>query len=102
MKRAIFVALVGFVMLVAVRPGEAQQIPGRGFTGLVCLAGVDGDGTYAVDPAGQFTLEVAGDTGSSATVTITHGQTGSTHVVSYIDAVENGRLNCGDVIVTVT
>jgi hypothetical protein len=101
-KRAIFVALVGFVMLVAVRPGEAQQIPGRGFTGLVCLAGVDGDGTYAVDPAGQFTLEVAGDTGSSATVTITHGQTGSTHVVSYIDAVENGRLNCGDVIVTVT
>ena len=102
MKRAIFVALVGFMVLVAVRPGAAQQISGRGFTGLVCLVGVNGDGTYSADPQGQFTVQVSGDNGNRATVTITHGASGSTHTVSYVDVDGNGVLNCGDVVVTVT
>jgi len=101
-KRAIFVALVGFMVLVAARPGAAQQISGRGFTGLVCLLGVSGDGTYSANPQGKFTVHVSGDTGSSATVTITHGESGSTHGVSYVDVDGNGVLNCGDVIVNVT
>jgi hypothetical protein len=45
------VAAIGFAMLAMVHPGEAQ-VPGRGFTALLCLAGIDGSGTYALNPAG--------------------------------------------------
>jgi hypothetical protein len=99
-KRAMFVAVGGFVMLVWASPGAAQ-IPAGGLTALVCLAGVHGDGTYEVGPSGQLVLDVSGDSGSSATVEITHGGDGSIHVLTYSDN-GDGMLDCGDRILTVT
>lgn len=101
MTRAILV-IVGFAILGFVRPGAAQQIPGGGFSGLLCLAGIDGDGTYAVDPAGQVTIEVSGDNGSSATFAIKHGQDGSTHSVTYDDRNNSGTIDCGDRVLSVS
>jgi hypothetical protein len=80
-------------------PGSAQ-IPARGLSALVCLAGVNGDGTYAISPA--LRLEVSGDNGSTATVHVIHGRDDSTHVLTYTDVDSSGTLNCGDVILSVS
>jgi hypothetical protein len=101
MTRSIFI-IVGLAVLVLARPGVAQQVPGGGFSGLLCLAGIDGNGTYPVDPAGQVTIEVSGDDGSSATFAIMHGQDGSTHFVTYDDRNDNGRIDCGDRVLSVS
>ena len=100
MKRAMFVAVGGFLMLVLASPGEAQ-IPAQGLSALVCLAGVAGNGTYGVDPAGKLVVEVSGDDGNSATVHIIHGGDDSTHDLTYADD-GDGVLDCGDRILTVT
>ena len=101
MKRAMLVAVGGGLMLVFASPGSAQ-IPARGLTALVCLAGVSGNGTYSVGPSGKLIIVVSGDNGSSATVHVTHGGDDSTHVVTYDDANGTGELDCGDVIATVS
>ena len=101
MKRAIFVALTGFLTLVYASPGAAQ-IPARGLTALVCLAGITGEGTYEVGPSGRLVVEVSNDTGSSATVHVIHGDDDSTHELTYDDANETGELDCGDVLETVS
>lgn len=109
MKRAMLVAVGGFLMLAVAKPVPAQ-IPARGLSALICLAGV-GEGetdTYFVGPSGQLVLEVAdngadGNTGvGSATITITHGGDGSTHELTYSDTDESGSLNCGDLILAVS
>jgi hypothetical protein len=100
-KLAMFVAVGGFLMLVLASPGAAQ-IPARGLSALVCLAGVQGNGTYEVGPAEKLVVEVSGDTGSSATVHIIHGEDDSTHVLTYSDDNDNDVLDCGDRILTVT
>ena len=101
MKGAIVMAFGGLLMLVWASPGAAQ-IPAQGLSALVCLAGVQGNGTYVIGPSGKLVLEVSGDTGSSATVEVTHGGDDSTHVLSYVDVNENGMLDCGDRILSVT
>jgi len=78
------------------------QIPARGLTALVCLAGIEGEGVYDVGPSGKLVIEVSDDDGTSATVHIIHGEDESTHVLTYSDTNENGFLDCGDVVLTVT
>jgi hypothetical protein len=97
-KRAtLFAAAV--VMLVFASPGSAQ-IPARGLSALLCLAGVNGNGTYQVSPA--LTIVVSADNGSSATVHVIHGGDDSTHVVTYSDTHDTDTLDCGDLILTVS
>jgi hypothetical protein len=45
---------------------------------------------------------IVDDTGSTATVTIVHGASSSTHLVAYQDANLTGQLDCGDIIASVT
>jgi hypothetical protein len=99
MKRALFIAIGGFLMLVWASPGAAQ-IPAQGLSALVCLAGVQGEGTYPVSP--RLVVVVSGDDGASATVTITHGEDGSIHEIDYLDTDSSGDLNCGDRITGVS
>jgi hypothetical protein len=105
MKRAVFVALTGFLLLVSASSSEAQ-IPARGLSVLICLAGVEGNGTYEIGPSEQLVIVVSDDAVSNdlgaATVNITHGGDGSTHDLTYLDANQNGVLDCGDLIQTVT
>ena len=98
MKRQLFGATLGTAAIAWAASMSAQQIPGRGFTALLCVAERLGGGPQA----GQVTVAIANDTGSSAQVTITHGVTSSTHLLVYQDANETGRLDCGDVIISVT
>jgi hypothetical protein len=100
-KRAMFVAVVGCLSLVLVRPGEAQ-IPASGLSALVCRADIHGNGTYEVGPSGKLVVEVSDDTGSSATVHVIHGGDDSTHQLTYTDGNESGMLDCGDLILTVS
>ncbi len=98
MKRiTVFAAAV--LMLVFASPGSAQ-IPARGLSALICLAGVNGNGSYEVSPA--LTIVVSGDNGSTATVHVIHGRDDSTHVVTYSDTHETGTLDCGDLIISVS
>ncbi|HSC25850.1 MAG TPA: hypothetical protein VLD67_01170 [Vicinamibacterales bacterium] len=99
MKRAMFVTVFGCAFLAVVHPGEAQ-IPARGLSVLVCLAGVQGNGEYRVGPSGKLVLTVTDDTGSSATVHVLHGGDDSTHDILYADN-GSGELDCGDAILTV-
>lgn len=101
MKRATFFAAGGFLLFVLASPGSAQ-IPAGGLSALICLAGVNGNGTYEVGPSGQLVIEVSGDAGNSATVHITHGGDDSTHQVTYSDTNQSGTLDCGDRILTVS
>ena len=101
MKRAMFVAVGGFLTLVLASPGEAQ-IPARGLSALICLAGVDGNDTYQVGPSGQLVVVVSGDNGSSAKVEITHGGDGSAHLLTYSDEDHSNTLTCGDAIQSVS
>jgi hypothetical protein len=97
-KRAALFAAAA-LMLVFATPGSAQ-IPARGLSALLCLAGVNGDGTYEVSPA--LTIVVSGDDGSTATVHVIHGGDDSTHVVTYSDKNATGTLDCGDLILSVS
>jgi Na+/proline symporter len=97
-KRATLFA-AALLMLAFARPGSAQ-IPARGLSALICLAGVDGNGTYAVSPA--LIIVVSGDNGTTATVHVTHGGDDSSHVVTYSDTHDTGTLDCGDLILSVS
>ena len=98
MKRHLFSVLLATGIVAAGTATIAQQVPGRGFTALLCVAERLGSGPQSP----QVGVVVVSDTGSSAVVTIFHGTTSSTHAVLYDDANESGRLDCGDVIFSVT
>jgi hypothetical protein len=104
MKHAVFVAIGGFLILAWASPGAAQ-IPARGLSALVCLAGIEGDGNYIVSD--RLRVSVSGDTvddngNGSAMVHVIHGDDDSTHVVTYSDLNNTEQLDCGDLIRTVS
>jgi hypothetical protein len=92
---------------ILITPSFAQDIPGTGFSDLVCVLGVHGSGTFTIGH-GEFVVTVE-DNGISepddigtATVTIQHGTSSSTHLLTYEDTNEDGELDCGDAIISVT
>jgi len=87
------------LVLPSSRPSYAQTISGQGFSELVCILGVGGNGIYG---RGELIVTVEDDTGSTATVTIQHGETSSTHTVTYEDTDVDGVLDCGDIILSVS
>jgi hypothetical protein len=93
MKPLAFAAAVGMVALTSSTTGSAQ-VPGRGFSALLCVAERLGSGPQG----GQVAVIIADDTGSTAQVTIIHGASSSTHLVAYQDANLTGQLDCGDII----
>jgi hypothetical protein len=88
-----------FVSSSIVSPTHAQTVPGAGISELVCVLGVDGEGTYG---RGELIVTVSSDDGSTAVVTVQHGRTSSTHTVTYEDIDADGKLNCGDTVTSVT
>jgi hypothetical protein len=107
MNRSIVLAAVGLFAVGAIAPTFAQQVPGHGFSALLCLVqevGVPGDA--------QISVTIDSDSGPDnqgngiAVVTITHGAppsgSGSTHTVLYHDTNSSGRLDCGDTIISVS
>ena len=96
------------ILLVAtlIVPSSAQTIPGTGISNLVCVLGVEGSGTFFAGN-GQIVVTVEDDGVSelddigTAMVTIKHGSSGSSHLLTYVDANEDGQLDCGDIIISV-
>jgi hypothetical protein len=84
-----------------VEPSFAQQIPGTGFSALLCKLPPSGC-------AGELCVTIVSDTVDETTdigeavVKITHGKTSSTHTVTYEDSNESGGLDCGDTIISVS
>jgi hypothetical protein len=105
MKLRLVVATVSFLAALLVVPKSiliptnAQTIPGTGISQLVCVLGVDGPGTYG---RGELVVTVLSDGGGTAVVRVQHGQTSSTHTVTYEDNDGDGFLNCGDTVTSVT
>jgi hypothetical protein len=103
MKRSVILVTLAFVGVVLNGPGFAQ-VPGRGFSVLLCVAQQAGSGPGNA----QVSVAITSDTGPNAQgigqaqVTITHGVTGSTHTVQYHDSNNSGKLDCGDVIISVS
>src|SRR2546430_2018219 len=105
MKRWIILATVTLLAILLlrmgsqlVRPSFAQEIPGAGFTVVLCQAEAAGG------CAGKLCVTTLSDKGSVAEVKITHGKTCSIHIVNYDDSLSepNGMLDCGDTILSVT
>jgi hypothetical protein len=100
MKRSIIV--ITFAVLAIAQVGSSQQISGRGFSVLLCVAEQAGD-------AGNNQVSISTDSETppneagigQAVITITHGQSQSTHTVTYQDSNETGGLDCGDEILSV-
>jgi len=108
MKRAvILVVAIGLFGFGAIGPTFAQQVPGQGFSALLCLVQEVG-----VPGSAQISVTIDSDTGAdsdgngTAVVTITHGApesgSGSTHTVLYHDTNESGHLDCRDTILSVS
>ena len=100
MKRSIIV--ITFAVLAIAQVGSSQQISGRGFSVLLCVAERAGDAgnnqvSISID---SDTLPVVGGIGE-AVITVTHGQSQSTHTATYQDSNETGGLDCGDEILSV-
>ena len=108
MKRPIILAtftLLAILLLgpssLVTRPSFAQQIPGTGFSVLLCHLPPSGC-------VGELCVTIVSDTVDETTdigeavVKITHGTTSSTHTVTYEDANEDGILDCGDTIISVS
>jgi hypothetical protein len=101
MKRSIIVITLALMAIAQV--GSSQQISGRGFSVLLCVAEQAGDAGN-----NQVSISIDSDTGASeetgvgqAVITITHGQSQSTHTATYQDSNESGFLDCGDEILSV-
>jgi hypothetical protein len=101
MKRSIIV--ITFALIAMAQVGSSQQpIPGRGFSVLLCVAEQAGDAGN-----NQVNISIDSDTGPNeagvgqAVITISHGQSQSTHIATYQDSNESGGLDCGDAILTV-
>jgi hypothetical protein len=98
--------VAGLGMLLLTGSGSAQSVPGQGFSELICQLGVAGSGTFVIGN-GQIVVSIV-DSGASpggtgtATVTIQHGKSGSTHTLTYQDTSGDGMLDCGDTVVSFT
>jgi hypothetical protein len=95
--------LVGAIAALAVSIGHpsAAQVPGRGFSRLLCIAA-----QLAPELNGaQVNIDVLSDQVidgyGTAVVTISHGTSSSTHTIAYVDN-GSGSLDCGDVILSVS
>ena len=106
MKLALTIAFAAALVAIAATSSPAQQMPGSGFTQIICVLGVHGSGTYG---KGQGNLVVTVvDHGiidpvnhiGAATVTIEHGATGGSREVAYRDNNHDGVVDCGDDILT--
>jgi hypothetical protein len=107
MKRAVVLVAVGLFGFGAIGPTFAQQVPGRGFSALLCLVqqvGLPGNAQISVTIDSDSGTDNEGN--GTAIVTITHGapqsDSGSTHTVLYHDEDGSGQLNCGDTILSVS
>jgi hypothetical protein len=108
MKRIVVlmaIALLGFGAIE--KPTFAQQVPGRGFSALLCLVqqvGLPGNAQVSVTIDRDSGADAEGN--GTAVVTITHGApqsgSGSTHTVLYEDTNGSGQLDCGDSIQSVS
>jgi hypothetical protein len=94
MKRAIVLA-IGLFGFGAIGPTFAQQVPGRGFSALLCLVqqvGVPGNAQIGVTIDSDSGADPEGN--GTAVVTITHGApesgSGSTHTVLCDDTNSSG------------
>jgi hypothetical protein len=102
MKGWMIVAGLGMLILT----GSAQSVPGQGFSALLCELGVAGSGTFVIG-SGQIVVSIV-DNGASpggigtATVSIQHGKSGSIHTLTYQDTNDDGMLDCGDTVISVT
>ena len=100
MKRWIIVMMFGLVAIAQV--GSSQEIPGRGFSVLLCVAEQAGSAGN-----NQVSISIDSDTGPNAdgigqaVITITHGESESTHLATYEDSNDSGTLDCGDAILSV-
>ena len=96
----------GLGMLILTGSGSAQSVPGQGFSDLICELGDAGSGTFVIGN-GQIVVTIV-DNGAppggigTATVTIQHGKSGSTHTLTYQDTNGDGMLDCGDTVLSVT
>jgi hypothetical protein len=107
MKRAVVLVAIGLFGLGAIGPTFAQQVPGQGFSALLCLVqqvGLPGSAQISVTIDRDSGADSEGD--GTAVVTITHGApesgSGSTHTVLYHDTNDSGHLDCGDTILSVS
>src|SRR5215469_15758297 len=89
--------MVTILLLIVATPSHGVTIAPVGLSQLVCVLGIDGDGTY---PFHDLTVTVANDNGSSADVTIStqQGRTSATYHITYSDTDGDHLLDCGDVI----
>jgi hypothetical protein len=110
MKRAVVlvtIVLFGFGAIGGPAPTFAQQVPGEGFSALLCLVQQVG-----LPGSAQISVTIDSDSGAdnegngTAVVTITHGApqsgSGSTHTILYHDTNGSGHLDCGDTILSVS
>ena len=101
MKSWIAFIIVALLTVSLAAPSHAQQVPGRGFSTLVCALGVSGSGVFELGN-GNIVVTIT-DNGvldglGSAGISIQHGNSGSDHLISYQDANETSQLDCGDIV----
>ena len=106
MKKTLIGTALILLAAALITPSSAQTVPGTGFSAVLCVVGVDGSGTFTAGN-GQIVVTVE-DNGVSepddigtAMVTIKHGSSGSSHLVTYMDTNEDGELDCGDIVISV-
>ena len=107
MKNAVVLVAIGLFGFGAIGPASAQQVPGQGFSALLCLVqqvGLPGNAQVSVTIDSDSGANSEGN--GTAVVTITHGApvsgSGSTHTVLYHDTNGSGHLDCGDTIFSVS
>jgi hypothetical protein len=107
MKHAVVLVAIGLFGFGAIGPASAQQVPGQGFSALLCLVqqvGLPGNAQVSVTIDSDSGVDSEGN--GTAVVTITHGApvsgSGSTHTVLYHDTHSSGHLDCGDTILSVS
>lgn len=107
MKRAVILVAVVLFGFGTIGPTFAQQVPGRGFSALLCLVqqvGLPDDAQISVTIASDSGPDTQGN--GTAVVIIIHGApqsgSGSTHTVFYHDTNGTGQLDCGDAILSVS
>ena len=101
MGRWIIVGIIIGMMAGAMAPSFALQGPGgRGASVVLCVAEQLGLGNSHVNVEidDQGVVDGIGE----ADVTITHGTSGSTHHIVYSDDNDDGFLDCGDRILSIS
>jgi hypothetical protein len=107
MKRSIIIATFTLLAIMLepssrlVEPSLAQQIPGTGFSALLCKLPAGGCAGRLCVTIVSDTVDENSDIGE-AVVRVTHGTTGSTHTIIYEDTNESGGLDCGDTVISIS